>query len=154
MTRLIDILISLQVQRPIQHTLLHPPPPKSLTARTAENGGTLWSAVDEYRHYIKHSYPEPRTLGSCASLWGWRSSLCSAKWHPLAYKAVSKFTCSKEIIIIHGAVATPIHSCLVFSTRIPCFQLFMITLSVDCSLPVISETEANEKLWKTKALLK
>lgn len=33
----------------------------------------------------------------------------------------------KKIIIIHGALATPIHGCQVFSTITPCFQLFMTT---------------------------
>lgn len=33
----------------------------------------------------------------------------------------------KKIIIIHGAVATPIHGCQVFSTITPCFQLFVTT---------------------------
>lgn len=79
-------------------------------------------------------YLEARIPGSCASLWGWDSSMYSAKWHPLVCNAVSKFTSSEKIIIISGAVATPIHGCLVFSTRIPCFQLFMTTLPIQTAV--------------------
>lgn len=106
-----------------QHAALHTSPPKSLTVHTAEDGDVLVSALEDHRRCAEHAWPEPPLPGSCTPLRGWNASVCSAKWHPPVCNVLSKLTCSKEIIIIHGTVATPIHGCLVFSAKFLLFDV-------------------------------